>query len=134
MGTTTISAERFLVRIDNNRFLKSYDGRFVESVDTPSYGLLLSYQDASNWIVRLRQRGYPQCVITNSMGVVMTYENIKDEMQAISTEANGLPASWSDLDSMPSSELRARYKVDANFAAAVDAIYQTPRPKAKKDQ
>lgn len=123
-----------LVRIDNNRFLRSFDGRYVESCDTPSLALFLTYEAASDWIARLRKRGYPQAVATDLAGNVWTYERLKAQQRADAEAPSDLPTSWTDLDSMSASELRTRYKVDANFAAAVDAIYQTPRPKAKKDQ
>jgi hypothetical protein len=69
--------EEFLARIDNARFFVDFDGRFVVSTDTPSNAAHLSYAEADGWCQRLRRRGFPGAVVTDALGTVMTYTQIK---------------------------------------------------------
>jgi hypothetical protein len=84
--------EKFLVRVSDDRFLKGADGSCIDVTDTPSFSLHLSYLRADQWCQRLRRRGFPQAVVTDHTGTVMTYERVKAELRTTQADkADPLP-------------------------------------------
>jgi hypothetical protein len=113
-----------LVRVNNERFLMGFDGANVEVTDTPSFARAFTYLRADEWVRRLRARGFPQAVVTDLVGVVMTYDRLKLELRA--TEAgktqDDLPNTLKELSRIPVQEQRRRYRSDPKFAERLDAL------------
>jgi hypothetical protein len=120
--------KEFLARIDNTRFLVDFDGQYVTSTDTPSNAAHLSYAEADGWCQRLRKRGFPQAVITDIFGNVMTYEAIKAARQAAGVEqaADPLPTTHKELDQLSAAEYRRRMS-DPAFVVRVSELEAQPR-------
>jgi hypothetical protein len=131
MAATT-AKEGFLSRVDNSRFLVDFDGRYVTSTDTPSNAKHLSYAEADGWCQRLRRRGFPQAVVTDIAGNVMTYSQIKAVLQAAAAEKaeESLPTTHKELDQMSSADYCRRMK-DPAFVARVNELEVTPREAAR---
>ncbi len=121
------NSKRFIVSVDRGRFLKTFDGTVVESTDCPSYGLLMTYDEAITWVYRLRSRRYPEAAVCFPDGQYATYDRLRDAAYAAREKVDDLPTSHADLDRIPSAEQRRRYKTDANFAERWDSIMAQPR-------
>jgi hypothetical protein len=119
-----MNMENCLVRVNNERFLMGFDGANVEVTDTPSTAQAFAYRLPDSWVRRLRARGFPQAVVTDLVGVVMTYDRLKLELRAIAAEgdAGNLPNSLKELSRIPVSRQRLLYKSDPKFAERVDAL------------
>ena len=124
-----MATKEFLARVDNTRFLVDFDGRYVTSTDTPSNAAHLSYAEADGWCQRLRRRGFPQAVVTDIAGAVMTYNQIKAVLLATTAEVGSLPTSREEVDRMSSAEYRRRTK-DPAFVARVNELEAQPRQAA----
>lgn len=132
MGKSNI--ENCLVRVtdaSDPRFLKADCGQALEATDTPSDALLLDYDKAIAWCSRLRKKGYPRAVVCGADGELMTYERLRDQRRVAELVPDDLPHSYADLDALPASQTRMRYKTDSAFADAVDAIESQPRSAPK---
>ena len=114
--------EKFVVRVDRDKYLKEADGSTLTVTNTPSYGLLMSYNDAVCWIARLQRRGYREAVITDAAGNLMTSERIRQTQQASRQVESTLPRTLAELDRIPAEECRRRYRTEAAFAERVDAL------------
>ena len=116
--------ENCLVRVNNERFLIGSDGANVEVTDTPSNARAFTYLRADAWVRRLRARGFPQAVVTDLIGTVMTYERLKSELRAIESgkAQDDLPSSLKELSRIPVKEQRRRYRSDPKFAERADAL------------
>jgi hypothetical protein len=128
--------DKFLVRITDPprpQYLKEFDGQYITSTETPSYALHCSYVEADQWCRRLRKNHYPQSVVANLFGQMMTAGMVKVELQAISlaVENPSLPRAWGDLDKIPAAECVRRRRSQLGFREAEDRIYETPRPAPK---
>jgi len=129
MGTDSFC----LVRVNPGHFLKSDCGGALEVTDTPSFAEFFTYAAATAWVARLRRKGYPQAVICNAAGELLTYERLQERQRSAPTgEVSNLPTNWKEYNDIPIEEARRRYKVDSAFADAVDAILATPEPKGGK--
>jgi hypothetical protein len=126
----TTEKKEFLTRVDNTRFLVDFDGRYVTSTDTPSNAAHLDYSAADQWCQRLRKRGFPQAVVTDVFGNVMTYSQIKAALQAATEQAEPLPTSRKELDAIPSKEQLRRYRTEPAFKQRYDELEAQPRQAA----
>jgi hypothetical protein len=119
-----------LVRVNPGKFLKSDCGAALEVTDTPSFAEFFAYGQAAAWVARLRRKGYPQAVITDAAGELLTYERLKARRANAENVDSTIPRSWVEYNAIPVEEARRRYKVDSAFADAVDAILAIPEPAA----
>jgi hypothetical protein len=123
-----MSMENYLVRVNSHRFLMDVDGVNVTVTDTPSNSRAFAYSRADSLVRRLRARGFPQAVVTDLVGVVMTYDRLKSELRADFAAAEAgktqddLPNTLKELSRIPVQEQRRRYKSDRKFAKRVDAL------------
>jgi hypothetical protein len=119
-----MSMENYLVRVNNERFLMEFDGANITVTDTPSNALSCDYRLADTWVRRLRKRGFPQAVVTDLTGAVMTYDRLKSELRETEAGKNkyGLPETLEELSRIPVQEQKLRYKSDPKFAERVDAL------------
>jgi hypothetical protein len=127
----TTEKKEFLARVDNTRFLVDFDGQYVTSTDTPSNAAHLSYAAADQWCQRLRKRGFRQAVVTDILGNVMTYSQIKDALQATTTQVEPLPGSHKELDAISVKEQLRRYRTEPAFKQRYDEIESQPREATK---
>jgi hypothetical protein len=126
-----MQGSNFLVRVNNTYFLQSSDGREILVTDTPSHALHLSYRDADGWCQRLRRRRYPQAIITDIAGNVMTYEAIKLALASQAEQVQDpLPTSREELDRIPAAQYRKRLQ-DPAFRARAAELEDQPRAGAK---
>jgi hypothetical protein len=126
-----MAIEQYLARVDNTRFFVEFDGQYVTTTDTPSHAAHLSYAQADSACQRLRKRGFPQAIVTNIVGNAMTYAAIKvviDEAQKL--EAS-LPATPAELDRIPISEYKHRYKTEDAFRERANQLESLPREPKK---
>jgi hypothetical protein len=119
-----MNMENCLVRVNNERFLMGFDGANVEVTDTPSTAQAFAYRLADSWVRRLRARGFPQAVVTDLVGTVMTYDRLKSELRAIEAgkTQDDLPNTLKELSRIPVQEQRRRYRSDPKFAKRVDEL------------
>jgi hypothetical protein len=116
--------EKYLVRVDNTRFLIGFDGVNANVVDTPSFATALPYAVADSWARRLRTRGFPQALVTSLIGEVMTYDRLKADLRAAEAgkTQDGLPNTRKELARIPVAEQRRRYRSDPRFAERLDIL------------
>lgn len=107
--------EKFLVKVDDGRFLQAWDGQSITVSDTPSYALHLTYAAADLWAQRLRKRRFPKAVVTNLFGTVMKYGNVRAYLRESSAAENKLPTTLKELNAIPSSEYKRRSQSDPAF-------------------
>jgi hypothetical protein len=127
-----MATKGFLARVDNTRFLVYFDGRYVTSTDTPSNAKHLTYAEADAWCQRLRRRGFPQSVITDIAGNVMTYEALKAARQAARADGVSLPTTHKQLDAIPHADALRRYRTEPAFAKRYDELEAQPRQAGRK--
>ena len=127
------SEDRFLVGVGEGQYVQSFDGVSVEVTSAPSAAAHFTYAEADGWARRLQKRGFPRSVVANLFGQPMTAGMVKAELQAMVTEAAGqsLPTTIEDLDAIPTSEQRHRYRTDPAFAQRFDELSAQPRQPRK---
>jgi hypothetical protein len=123
-------SENCLVRVRPGSFLKGDAGAALDVTDTPSYGLLLDYDSAVRWVARLRKKGFPEALVTDAAGDLMTIDRIKMIRAAEKVDPT-IPRSWEEFDRIPAGELTRRYRTESAFADAIDALEKTPRAPRK---
>jgi hypothetical protein len=129
-----MAIEQFLARVDNTRFFVEFDGQYVSTTDTPSHAAHLSYAQADSACQRLRKRGFPQAVVTDIAGNVMTYGAIKLAIDAAQKVEASLPKTIEELDRIPISEYKRRFKTEEVFRERANELEAQPRvaPKAAR--
>jgi hypothetical protein len=73
--------EKFLVRIQDGRFLVEVDGNSASTTEIPSRAMHATYLACDQWVQRFKRRGYPQAIVCDHLGQPMTYEGLQSALR-----------------------------------------------------
>jgi hypothetical protein len=78
-----MDSQRYLVRVDPERFVKDIDGSCIDVTVVPSYARLFTdYNAACILSDRLRRKGYPQSCVCDPRGEPLTAGMLKGNQAA----------------------------------------------------
>ena len=111
----------FLVRLSpDGYFLAEISGKQLRGTSVPSAALHLDYLAADRIANQLRHCGWPQVFVTDITGVPVTAGMLQ---QIPVTVKSSLPTTLTELDKIPSAQVKRRRKAEPEFAARVADLY-----------
>lgn len=128
MQTINLATDEFLVRLSFEHFVAALDsGGTVTGTNLPSGAMHFSYAEADRVAGRLRKRGYPHVHVEDVLGRPITLQMVENARIAAANvvETKPLPKTLRDLQKMPVSETKKRYKTEPEFAKRYDQIQAT---------
>jgi len=117
-----LSDKMWLIQLGGGRFfLDLHDGQ-ITVTDIPSLAAHYDYYDADRACQALSRRGHRSAVVTDHTGVPVTRELLLAAQSISPAPKSNLPRTLDELNSIPASEQRRRYKNEPEFQARVDAL------------
>ena len=104
----------FLVRVDQEHYVVSIDGREVHGTTVLSCAEHLTYLQADRLCQSLRKRHFP-AVVTDALGRPVSADRLQHD--------DSLPTTVAAIDRLPAAELKRRMKSDAQFRQRVFALW-----------